>query len=212
MAKQLSFELDLEEGAFLVGFARSSIEAALGSGESPRLENVSEKLKTDCGVFVTINKVSGLNHSLRGCIGFPYPVMPLLDAVSEAAVSASMRDPRFPPVGLEEMSAISVEVSVLTPPEKIVVKSPEEYPGHVLVGRDGLIVTRGSNRGLLLPQIAIDWGWKAEEFLTQCCIKAYLPPDSWLTPGTDIFRFEAIIYTEEEPRGKVKRVELKESC
>jgi uncharacterized protein (TIGR00296 family) len=65
---------------------------------------------------------------------------------------------------------------------------------------------------LLLPQVAVDWGWGAEEFLTQCCIKAYLPPDSWLTPGTDVFRFSAIIFAEEEPRGRVVRVEFKDSC
>ncbi|MCW3988755.1 MAG: TIGR00296 family protein [Candidatus Bathyarchaeota archaeon] len=212
MAKQLSFELDPEEGAFLVGFARGSIEAALGGGEPPSLGDVSEKLRTDCGVFVTLNKVSGPTHSLRGCIGFPYPVMPLVDAVSEAAVSAALRDPRFQPVSLEEMGSVAVEVSVLTPPEKIVVESPGEYPDHVRVGRDGLIVDRGSNRGLLLPQVAVDWGWSAEEFLTQCCIKAYLPPDSWLTPGTEIFRFRAIIFAEEQPRGRVVRVELKDSC
>ncbi len=212
MAKQLSFELDPEEGAFLVGFARSSIEAALGGGETPCLEDVSGKLRTDCGVFVTLNKVTGPQHSLRGCIGFPYPVMPLVDAVSKAAVSAALKDPRFQPVSLEELGFITVEVSVLTPPEKIVVESPGEYPDHVRVGRDGLIVERGSNRGLLLPQVAVDWGWSAEEFLTQCCIKAYLPPDSWLTPGTEIFKFMAIIFAEEEPRGRVVRVELKNSC
>lgn len=212
MANQLSFELDTEEGTFLVGFARSSIEAALGNGEPPSLEDVSKKLRTDCGVFVTLNKVSGSNHSLRGCIGFPYPVMPLVDAVSEAAVSAALRDPRFQPMSLEEMDSVTVEVSVLTPPEKIVVQSPGEYPDHVRVGRDGLIVDRGSSRGLLLPQVAVDWGWSAEEFLTQCCIKAYLPPDSWLTPETEVFRFRAIIFAEEEPRGRVVRVELKDSC
>ena len=208
----MSFELDPEEGAFLVGFARSSIEAALGRGEPPSLEDVSEKLKTDCGVFVTLNKVPGSSHSLRGCIGFPNPVMPLVDAVSEAAVSAALRDPRFQPVSLEEMDSVAVEVSVLTPPEKIVVESPGEYPDHVRVGRDGLIMDRGSSRGLLLPQVAVDWGWSAEEFLTQCCIKAYLPPDSWLTPGTEIYSFKAIIFAEEEPRGRVVRVELKDSC
>lgn len=212
MANQLSFELDTEEGTFLVGFARSSIEAALGNDEPPSLEDVSEKLRTDCGVFVTLNKVSGSSHSLRGCIGFPYPVMPLVDAVSEAAVSAALRDPRFQPMSLEEMDSVTVEVSVLTPPEKIVVQSPGEYPDHVRVGRDGLIVDRGSSRGLLLPQVAVDWGWSAEEFLTQCCIKAYLPPDSWLTPETEVFRFKAIIFAEEEPRERVVRVELKDSC
>jgi uncharacterized protein (TIGR00296 family) len=138
--------------------------------------------------------------------------MPLVDAVSKAAVSAALRDPRFQPVSLGEMDSIAVEVSVLTPPEKIVVEAPEKYHKHVRVGRDGLIVDRGSNRGLLLPQVAVDWGWSAEEFLTQCCIKAYLPPDSWLTPGTKIFRFRAIIFAEEEPRGRVVRVELENSC
>lgn len=212
MAKQLSFELDPEEGEFLVGYARGSIEAALGGGESPSPEDAPEKLRTDCGVFVTLNKVSGPIHSLRGCIGFPYPVMPLVNAVSEAAVSAALRDPRFQRVSLEEMDSVTVEVSVLTPPEQIVVQSPGEYPDHVRVGRDGLIVDRGSNRGLLLPQVAVDWGWSAEEFLTQCCIKAYLPPDAWLTSGTEIYRFRAIIFAEEEPRGRVVRVELKDSC
>jgi uncharacterized protein (TIGR00296 family) len=205
----LSFELDPEEGAYLVGLARVSIEAALGEGESPSLEAFSGKLKTDCGVFVTLNKVSGSYHSLRGCIGFPYPVMPLVEAVRDAAVSAAIRDPRFHQVSLEEMGSVVVEVSVLTPPEKITVDSPGEYSDHVLVGRDGLIVERGSNKGLLLPQVAVDWGWDAEEFLTQCCIKAYLPPDAWLIPGTEVSRFRAIIFAEVEPCGRVERVELK---
>jgi uncharacterized protein (TIGR00296 family) len=205
----LSFELDPGEGEYLVGLARSSIEAALGGDMSPSFEDVPEKLMTDCGVFVTLNKVSGSHHSLRGCIGFPYPVMPLVEAVRNAAVSAATRDPRFNPVSLEEMGSVAVEVSVLTPPEKIIVDSPGEYPDRVLVGRDGLIVERGSNKGLLLPQVAVDWGWDAEEFLTQCCIKSYLPPDAWLTPGTEISVFRAIIFAEKEPRGRIERVELK---
>jgi uncharacterized protein (TIGR00296 family) len=209
LARSLSFELDPEEGAYLVGLARSSIEAALEGGEAPNLEDVPGKLRTDCGVFVTLNNVSGSHHSLRGCIGFPYPVMPLVEAVREAAVSAATRDPRFQPVSLEEMGSVSLEVSVLTPPEKITVDSPGEYSDHVLVGRDGLIVERGSNKGLLLPQVAVDWGWDTEEFLTQCCIKAYLPPDAWLTPGTEVSVFRAIIFAEKEPRGRVERVELK---
>jgi len=208
----LSFELDPGEGGYLVGLARGSIEAALGGGISPSLEDVPEKLMIDCGVFVTLNKVSGPRHSLRGCIGFPYPVMPLVRAVRDAAVSAALRDPRFQPVILEEMGSITVEVSVLTPPEKINVDSPEEYPDHVQVGRDGLIVERGSNKGLLLPQVPVDWSWNAEEFLTQCCIKAYLPPDAWLTPGIEVSRFRAIIFAEKEPRGRVERVELKGAC
>jgi len=204
----MEFELTAEEGGFLVGLARTSIEAALGSSEKDTLDNVSEKLRVHCGVFVTLNKVEGSSHSLRGCIGFPYPVKPLADAVAEVAVSAALRDPRFSPVSKAEMDSIVIEVSVLTPPELLSVERPDKYPSLIEIGRDGLIVARSQNRGLLLPQVPVEWGWDAEEFLTQCCLKARLQPDAWLLPGTEISRFRAIIFAEDEPRGAVKSVEL----
>ena len=204
----MGFELSLKEGAFLVGLARRAIEAALGSGKDVTTADAPIKLKETCGAFVTLNKNEGDSHSLRGCIGFPYPVKPLVEAVADSAVSAALRDPRFAPVSSGEMGSIVVEVSVLTPPETIVVEEPIQYPGMVEVGRDGLIVSRGSNRGLLLPQVPVDWDWDAEEFLTQTCLKAWLPPDAWLLPGTEVSKFQAIIFSEEEPRGRVKRVEL----
>jgi hypothetical protein len=204
----LGFELSPEEGTYLVGLARGAIEAALGSGKDVTTTDAPVKLMELCGVFVTLNKVEGAPHNLRGCIGFPYPVKPLVEAVADSAVSAALRDPRFAPVSSGEMGSIVVEVSVLTPPETIVVEEPIQYPGMVEVGRDGLIVSRGSNRGLLLPQVPVDWGWDAEEFLTQTCLKAWLPPDAWLLPGTEVSKFQAIIFSEEEPRGDVRRVEL----
>ena len=205
----MEFELTAEEGGFLVGLARTSIEAALGSSEKVTLDGVSEKLRIPCGVFVTLNKVEGSSHSLRGCIGFPYPVKPLADAVAEVAVSAALRDPRFSPVSKAEMDSIVIEVSILTPPELLSVERPDQYPSLIEIGRDGLIVARGQNRGLLLPQVPVEWGWDAEEFLTQCCLKARLQPDAWLLPGTEISRFRAIIFSEDEPREEVKRVELR---
>jgi len=205
----MEFELTEEEGGFLVGLARTSIEAALGSSEKVTLDGVSEKLRIPCGVFVTLNKVEGSSHSLRGCIGFPYPVKPLADAVAEVAVSAALRDPRFSPVSKAEMDSIVIEVSVLTPPELLSVERPDQYPSLIEIGRDGLIVARGQNRGLLLPQVPVEWGWDAEDFLTQCCLKARLQPDAWLLPGTEISRFRAIIFAEDEPREEVKRVELR---
>lgn len=205
----MEFELTEEEGGFLVGLARTSIEVALGSSEKVTLDGVSEKLRIPCGVFVTLNKVEGSSHSLRGCIGFPYPVKPLADAVAEVAVSAALRDPRFSPVSKAEMDSIVIEVSVLTPPELLSVEKPDQYPSLIEIGRDGLIVARGQNRGLLLPQVPVEWGWDAEEFLTQCCLKARLQPDAWLLPGTEISRFRAIIFSEDEPREEVKRVELR---
>ena len=205
----MGFELSPEEGAYLVGLARMAIEAVLGSGKNVTTAEAPVKLKKPCGVFVTLNKVEGASHSLRGCIGFPYPIKPLVEAVADSAVSAALRDPRFAPVSSGEMGSIVVEVSVLTPPETILVDDePIRYPGMVEIGRDGLIVSRGSNRGLLLPQVPVDWGWDAEEFLTQTCLKAWLPPDAWLLPGTEVSKFQAIIFSEEEPRGGVKRVEL----
>jgi hypothetical protein len=204
----MGFELTLDEGEYLVRLARRAIETRLKTGKTITPAEASEKLRLQCGVFVTLNKVSGASHSLRGCIGFPYPMKPLAEAVVDSAISAALKDPRFEPVSAKEMGSIVVEVSVLTPPETISVDRPDQYPDKVKVGKDGLIVSRGSNRGLLLPQVPIEWGWDAEEFLTQCCLKAWLPPDAWLLPGTEISRFQAIIFAEEEPGGQIKRVEL----
>jgi len=207
----LGFDLTSEEGVYLVKLARRAIEKRLRTGETVQPEDAPEKLRRPCGVFVTLNRVEGPVHRLRGCIGFPYPEKPLVEAVVDAAISAALRDPRFSPVSAEEMDSIVVEVSVLTPPELLRVESPDRYPDQVEVGRDGLIVSRGGRRGLLLPQVPVEWGWDAEEFLTQCCLKAWLPPDAWLTPGTEVSKFQAIIFSEETPRGTVRRVEL-QSC
>jgi uncharacterized protein (TIGR00296 family) len=208
----INFDLNIDEGIYLVHLARSSIESNLRNEETPSPNGASSKLITKCGVFVTLNKVSGSHHSLRGCIGFPYPVKPLNKAVSQAAISAALEDPRFPEITIEEMKKIVVEVSVLTPPEQILVESPLEIPKNVQIGRDGLIIESGFYRGLLLPQVAIEWKWGAEEFLSQCCIKANLPPDAWLLPETKISRFKAIIFSETEPRGNVERIEFKNIC
>lgn len=204
----MGFEISAEEGEYLVGLARSTIEATLGLAERAPSKNVTENLRVPCGVFVTLNKVEGSRHSLRGCIGLPYPVKPLVEAVEEAAASAAFRDPRFSPVSEGELGSIVVEVSVLTPPEVLSVDDPRRYPSLIEIGKDGLIVARGQNRGLLLPQVPVEWGWDAEEFLTQCCLKAWLQPDAWLLLGTEISKFQAIIFAEEAPRGAVRRVEL----
>ena len=207
----MTFVLSLDEGTYLVKLARNAIETKLKTGETIKAKDAPEKFVQHCGVFVTLNKLDGSGHRLRGCIGFPYPVKPLVEAVIDSAISAATRDMRFNPVSMGEMNSIVVEVSVLTPPEPIKVNRPDQYPDQVEVGRDGLIISRGQNRGLLLPQVPVEWDWDVEEFLTQCCIKAWLPPDAWLTQGTEVFKFQAIIFSEESPRGSVKRLEL-QSC
>jgi len=206
MSVNVGFKFSREEGVFLVGLARDAIERALLSEETPIPIDVSEKLTKECGVFVTLNKQDGDSHSLRGCIGLPYPVKPLTEAVIYSAVNAALNDPRFPPVSLKEMDFIILEVSILTPPEELDVDVPKDIPDRIEVGVDGLIVSRGNQRGLLLPQVAVDWGWDAEEFLTQCCLKAWLQPDAWLLLDTTISKFQTIIFSEVEPRGTIEPV------
>lgn len=194
------------EGEFLVKLARRAVEVYLAEGrflEPPK--EVSRSLCEKRGVFVTLNRVEGEGRELRGCIGFPYPIYPLVEATVKAAVESAVGDPRFPPVTLREMDSIAVEVSVLTPPEELRVDDPRRLPSLIKVGRDGLIVRRGVYSGLLLPQVPVEEGWDSEEFLCYCCLKAGLQPDAWLLRGTRVYRFEAEVFEEEYPRGPVRR-------
>jgi len=188
--------LDRDEGTIAVRLARSAIKAHL-SGEVVETGDIAEVFGEKRGVFVTLHK----NGDLRGCIGYPEPIMQLKDAILDSAVSAAVRDPRFPPVRYEEMKEIVVEVTILTPPVKIDAM-PSDLPEHVEVGRHGLIVRKGVYQGLLLPQVATEWGFDAEEFLSQTCVKAGLLPDAWLT-GAVVYSFEGQIFTELEPDGDV---------
>jgi len=199
----------LEEGKFLVGLARKAVEEYLKSRKRISVpENIPEKFLQSCGVFVTINTIKGGEKELRGCIGYPYPTTPLVQAVIESAIESATQDPRFYPLSISELDSVVFEVSVLTPPQLIEVKKPTEYIAKIKVGKDGLIVERGMFKGLLLPQVPVEWKWDEEEFLCQCCIKAGLPPDNWLLEGTKIYKFHAIIFEEEKPKGEVKRKTL----
>lgn len=205
----VSFQLTQREGGYLVKLARNAVEEYLKTGKTLAVpKNVSSKLMEKCGVFVTLNGVEHGRKELRGCIGFPYPTSPLVQAVIESAIDSATQDPRFPSVSLEELNSIVFEVSVLTPPELIEVKKPTDFPSKIKVRQDGLIVERGFWKGLLLPQVPVEWNWNEEEFLCQCCIKAGLPPDNWLLKETKIYRFQAIIFEELEPKGKIMLKEL----
>jgi uncharacterized protein (TIGR00296 family) len=205
------FELSLKEGEFLIRLARNTVKTYLETGKIVKApENTPNKLFENCGVFVTINSLKGGEKKLRGCIGYPYPTSPLVEAVIDSAVSAATRDPRFYPLSLVELGNVVFEVSVLTPPEEVEVENPKEYLANIKVGEDGLIVEKGFNKGLLLPQVPVEWEWCEEEFLCQCCVKAGLPPDSWLTKDAKIYKFQAIVFEEETPQGEVKRMHLGE--
>jgi uncharacterized protein (TIGR00296 family) len=208
----MSFELSDEEGEFLIKLARNTVKTYLEKGDilKPPKET-PKKLFEKCGVFVTINSLRNGEKELRGCIGYPYPTSPLVEAVIDSAINASTQDPRFEPMTLKELNKTVFEVSVLTPPEQVDVKDPKEYMSKIKVGEDGLIVEKGYCKGLLLPQVPVEWNWCEEEFLCQCCMKAGLPPDSWLTKGSKIYKFRAIIFEEEKPEGQIKRLSLKQS-
>jgi len=202
----LSFQLNLEEGKFLVRLARKAVKQYLKTRKQIKVpEDTSQKLSQPCGVFVTINSIKSGNKKLRGCIGYPYPTTPLIQAVIESAINSATQDPRFYPISLGELESVVFEVSVLTPPQIIKVEKPSQYPSKIKVGEDGLIVEKNVFKGLLLPQVPIEWKWDNEQFLCQCCIKAGLPPDCWLLKDTKIYKFHAIIFEEEKPRGEVKR-------
>lgn len=196
--------LNLEQGKFLVKLARRAIATALQSGEvisAPA--DVAEVLTQPRGVFVTLHEEIGGERMLRGCIGIPYPVKPLVEAVIESALNAAFRDPRFPPLEANELDKITVEVSILTPPQLLETSEPNEYPSLITVGRDGLLVESDWQRGLLLPQVAIEHRFDAVTFLEQTCLKAGLPKDAWRKGKVKVYAFQAQIFTEVKPDGEV---------
>jgi uncharacterized protein (TIGR00296 family) len=208
----MTFDLSLEEGKFLIELARNTVKTYLETGKFPKApEDTPKKLFENCGVFVTINTMKNGAKALRGCIGYPYPTSPLVDAVIDSAVNAATRDPRFEPLAKAELEEVVFEVSVLTPPELVEADKPADYLREIKVGEHGLIVEKGFYKGLLLPQVPVEWGWCSEEFLCQCCMKAGLPPDSWLAKGAKVYRFGAIVFEEETPNGDVKRKSLAEA-
>ena len=201
----MTFFLTPEESTVLVKLARKAVSEYLQTGRtvSPP-PGVASKLERKLGVFVTLNGFQQGNKVLRGCIGFPYPIKPLVRAVIEAAISSATRDPRFSPVSPDEVDNIVFEISVLTPPELVKVENPKDYPQEIKVGKDGLIVERSFYTGLLLPQVPVEWKWDEEEFLCQCCMKAGLPPDCWLLKDTKIYTFSCMIARETTPNGYVE--------
>ena len=205
----MPFNLSPEEAEFLIQLARKAVEEYVKDGRiiNPPKETTPKFLEPR-GVFVTINSTRNGEKKLRGCIGYPYPTNPLTEAVMDSAINSATQDPRFHPLSRSELNEVVFEISVLTPPQIIEAKNPTEYPSKIKVGEDGLIVEKDIFKGLLLPQVPVEWEWDEEEFLCQCCVKAGLPIDSWLIKGTKIYKFQAIIFEEVTPKGKILRKEI----
>jgi AmmeMemoRadiSam system protein A len=175
--------LTAEERKLLLKAAREAIEAGL-AGNRPARGGGQGGLAERHGAFVTLTR----GGRLRGCIGFVFADRPLLDTVREAAQAAAFHDPRFPPLRASELPEIRLELSVLSEPRAV--SSPEE----IQVGQHGLIVRRGPRSGLLLPQVATEYGWDRDTFLSHTCLKAGLPEASWREPGTEIEIFGAEVF------------------
>jgi uncharacterized protein (TIGR00296 family) len=188
------------EGAELVRLARIAVEKYLQ--ESVMIKPEKDMLEK-AGIFVTLNYVTiSKNEYLRGCIGFPLPEKPLYQGVIEAAIAAATQDPRFPPLDRQDLDNIIFEVSVLTPPQEIRA-GPADYGKEIEIGRDGLILQWRFGSGLLLPQVPIELKWDVEEYLANICYKAGAPPDVWLDPTSKLYKFQAAVFKEAEPKGKI---------
>jgi AmmeMemoRadiSam system protein A len=186
LGEEKAMDISAADQEVLFRVARESLEAHLKGEKAALPQATSQTLSQPSGVFVTLHR----GGRLRGCIGYLEAMKPLLAAVQEMAVAAAFQDPRFPPLRQDELADLDVEISVLSPMCQI--KHIEE----IQVGRDGIYLERDPCRGLLLPQVATEYGWDRTTFLKQTCVKAGLPPDAWEDPATRIFIFSAKILHE----------------
>lgn len=198
--------LTKSDGEDAVRLARAAIEEYLKNGKIISPDNLPDVFKEKRGVFVTLNKKADIKE-LRGCIGRPYPSLPLGEAIIASAINAALEDPRFHPVEQRELDDIIIEVTVLSVP-KYIDSKPRDLPEKIKIGRDGLIVIKGANSGLLLPQVAVEHGFDSIEFLSHTCMKAGLMPDAWLE-GAEVYCFEGQIFEEIKPSGKIMEKDIK---
>jgi len=176
---------------FLIRLARRELEEKVLSKPLPALGEIPSSLERPSGAFVTLHE----GGALRGCIGRVETVAPLHRTVRECALSAAVHDPRFDPVRPEDVANLHIEISVLSSFQEI-------QPGEIEVGRHGLLVSHGERRGLLLPQVAVEWKWNSIRFLEETCVKAELPPNAW-KHGARIQAFTAQIFVEKEPKERI---------
>ncbi|HWR82552.1 MAG TPA: AmmeMemoRadiSam system protein B [Candidatus Deferrimicrobium sp.] len=181
------FQLSESDKTTLLSIARQSISQHLSKGTLPEFE-VSDNLRQPGAAFVTLTK----QGRLRGCIGHTVAQEPLYKTVAVCAVQAAVADSRFPPVPPDELEQLHIEISVLTPLQTV------RQLNEIEVGRDGLMITLGDKRGLLLPQVATDYGWNRTQFLEQTCHKAGLPADAYKSSSASIQRFQAVVFGERE--------------
>jgi AmmeMemoRadiSam system protein A len=178
--------LSKSEKQFLLEIARASVGAAVRLETAPKRGDCPPVILRPSGAFVTLHE----KGELRGCIGYIEAIKPMIDTVREVAAKAATSDPRFAPVTPEELPILEIEISVISPMKRI------QNIDEIEVGKHGLLLERGMYRGLLLPQVATEYGWDRETFLNQTARKAGLEPTAWKKPGTTIYTFTAEIFGE----------------
>ncbi|MBN1298477.1 MAG: AmmeMemoRadiSam system protein A [Actinobacteria bacterium] len=183
-----SINLNPEQKKMLLEIARKTIENAVTGKNMPAYKIEDRILNTECGAFVTIHK----NGNLRGCIGNVIGRGPLWKTVMQMAVEASLHDPRFSPLSESELEDIDIEISVLSPFEKIADIEKIE------VGVHGIFIKKGYYQGLLLPQVATEYGWTRNQFLEHTCLKAGMHTDCYRDKGCEILIFSATVFGEKE--------------
>jgi AmmeMemoRadiSam system protein A len=181
----LSRPLEKDQERFLLGLARQAVEHYLKAGEKLRIKVEDPVLREQRGAFVTIK----VNGELRGCIGYPLPIKPLYQTIIDMAIAAATEDFRFRSLGLGELESAEFEISVLSLPVEV------KNPGEVEVGKHGIIISKGFNKGLLLPQVPREYDWDLETYLCHGCLKAGLDKDEW-KKGAQIEVFTAQVFSE----------------
>lgn len=169
----------------LLKLARQAITHYLKKGKPPSIKTDDETFRQKRGAFVTLK----VEDQLRGCIGYPEPFKPLYETIVDVAISAATRDFRFSPLAHKELDETKIEISVLTPAK------PIKDISEIEVGKHGIIISDGPHRGLLLPQVPVEWGWNRETFLSHGCMKAGLDEDAW-KKGARIEIFSAQVFSE----------------
>lgn len=177
--------LNKEQQKFLLDLARKAIRHSIEKGKTLKIKTEDEMLKEKRGAFVTLK----VNDQLRGCIGYPFPYKPLFETIIDVAVSAATQDFRFQPLSFDELDKTKIEISVLSLPQSV--KDIKE----IEVGKHGIIISKGLNKGLLLPQVPVEWNWDLETYLSHGCLKAGLDEDEW-KKGVQIKIFTAQVFSE----------------
>lgn len=200
--------LELEQGKKLVKLARSTVEKKIKEGKFEIGKTDDKELNEKRGVFVTIQIFP--EKTLRGCIGTTSGDLSIYEGVQKVALSSAFEDSRFPPVKKENLDKIIFEVSLLSKPESIQVKDPDEYAKKIEIGKDGLILKNGPFSGLLLPQVPLEFKWNASEFLDNLCFKAGLTSDWLHDENTRLWKFQSQIFAEKSPKGEIVEIKLAE--